>query len=69
MVFILAPLSIIGCVVLFLSLGIESKEVFFGWTVLGLILYFTYGFWKSHVRRGITEVVELDETATGQPPA
>jgi APA family basic amino acid/polyamine antiporter len=68
-VFVLAPLSIVGCVVLFLSLDVPSKEVFFGWTVLGLVLYFSYGFWKSNVRRGVEEDVPLDDSATGQPPA
>ena len=69
LVFVLAPLSIIGCVVLFLSLGIESKGVFVVWTALGLILYFCYGFWHSNVRRGYEEDVPLDDSASGQPPA
>ena len=59
--FVIAPLSIAGCLLLFFSLGKESKEVFFGWTALGLILYFAYGFWKSNVRRGVVEVHELDD--------
>jgi APA family basic amino acid/polyamine antiporter len=69
MVFVLAPLSIIGCVVLFLSLGIESKLVFAAWTAIGLVLYFSYGFWNSNVRKGFEEDVPLDDSATGQPPA
>ncbi len=60
LVFIVAPLSIIGCATLFLSLGPESKEVFFGWTALGLVLYFAFGFWNSNVRKGIAEDHEND---------
>jgi APA family basic amino acid/polyamine antiporter len=69
LVFVVAPLAIIGCVVLFLSLNKESKNLFYIWTVVGLVLYFCYGFWKSSVRHGIVEVVPLDDSATGQPPA
>jgi len=62
-VFIVAPASIIGCLVLFLALDEKSKMLFFVWTVLGLILYFAYGFWNSNVRRGIVDVHELDDDA------
>ena len=67
--FVVAPLSIFGCVVLFLSLGFESKAMFFGWSAIGLVLYFCYGFWRSNVRHGIDESVPLDDSASGQPPA
>jgi APA family basic amino acid/polyamine antiporter len=63
--FVVAPLSIIGCVVLFMSLGPQSKGLFLVWAVLGLIFYFAYGFWRSNVRRGVVEVGELEE---GVPP-
>jgi APA family basic amino acid/polyamine antiporter len=65
LVFIVAPLSIVGCLLLFFSLGIESKELFFFWSVAGLIFYFLYGFRKSHLGRGITEVPELASDAPG----
>ena len=55
--FIVAPASIVGCAVLFMSLDGKSKGLFITWTAIGLIFYFCYGFWKSNVRRG----VELDE--------
>ena len=66
LLFVVAPLSIIGCVVLFLSLGPQSKGLFAVWTVLGLVLYFAYGFWNSNVRRGVVEVGETDPDA---PPS
>jgi APA family basic amino acid/polyamine antiporter len=69
LVFIVAPLSIIGCVVLFLSLGAQSKTLFYVWSGLGLVLYFCYGFWRSHVRHGVVEVPELSPDAPPGPIA
>jgi APA family basic amino acid/polyamine antiporter len=67
LIFIVAPASIIGCLVLFVSLPIEAKLLFPIWGVLGLGLYFSYGFWNSSVRRGMVEAVPLDATAPGDP--
>ena len=64
-IFILAPLSIAGCVLLFINLNMESKLLFVSWTVLGLVVYFLYGYRHSHVARGITEVPELAPEAPG----
>ena len=63
--FVVAPLSSAGCLLLFFSLGIESKELFLFWTVAGLIFYFLYGYRKSHLARGIVEVPELSPEAPG----
>jgi len=70
LLFLVAPLSIVGCVVLFLSLGPQSKTLFYVWSALGLVLYFAYGFWRSNVRRGVVEVPELaaDAPHVGIPP-
>ena len=65
LLFVVAPLSIAGCLLLFLSLGIESKELFTFWTIAGLIFYFLYGYRKSHLARGIVEVPELAPDAPG----
>jgi APA family basic amino acid/polyamine antiporter len=69
-VFIVAPLSIIGCIVLFVSLDTKSKGLFAVWTLLGLAFYFLYGFWNSNVRRGVVDVPELaaDAPPTSVPP-
>jgi APA family basic amino acid/polyamine antiporter len=69
LVFVVAPLSVLGCVVLFMSLGPQSKGLFAVWSIIGLIFYFSYGYWKSNVRHGVIEIVPLDESADGQPPA
>ena len=63
--FIVAPLSIAGCALLFLNLNIESKLLFVSWTVIGLVIYFLYGYRNSHVARGVTEVPELAPDAPG----
>ena len=57
--YIVAPLSIAGCVLLFVNLNMESKLLFLSWTIIGVIFYFLYGYRHSHVARGITEVPEL----------
>ena len=64
--FVIAPLSIVGCLLLFFSLNIESKTLFAAWTILGLVIYFLYGYRNSNVARGITEVGELSPDA---PPS
>jgi APA family basic amino acid/polyamine antiporter len=63
--YLVAPLSIAGCALLFLNLNIESKLLFVSWTVIGLVIYFLYGYRNSHVGRGITEVPELAADAPG----
>ena len=70
LVWVVAPLSVIGCVVLFMSLAVESKLVFFTWAAIGLVIYFSYGFRRSNVARGIVEVddpLEGDGTGVSQP--
>jgi APA family basic amino acid/polyamine antiporter len=65
--YLVAPLSIAGCLLLFFSLGTESKEVFFAWTAIGLVLYYLYGYRNSHVGRGLAESHELDADAPTSP--
>lgn len=67
---IVAPLSIIGCLYLFVSLSWYTMGLFFGWAAFGLIIYFAYSRKASHVGRGLNEVHELDADAppTSVPP-
>ena len=60
-VWVIAPMAVIGCVVLYLALDLASKLVLFGWGGLGLIVYYTYSRSRSHVGLGLDEVHELDE--------
>ena len=64
-IFIVAPLSIAGCLLLFVNLNVESKLLFVTWTVIGLIVYFLYGYRHSNVARGIVDVPELAAEAPG----
>ncbi|HEX4738983.1 MAG TPA: amino acid permease [Allosphingosinicella sp.] len=65
---VIAPLSILGCVVLFVSLNRASQMVFLVWAVVGLIFYFLYGYRKSHVGRGIVDVPEPEAYEGTEPP-
>jgi APA family basic amino acid/polyamine antiporter len=67
LLFLVAPLSIIGCVTLFLSLDNKSKMLFYSWTAIGLVFYFSYGFWKSNVRNGEETDEPLVEGPGGMP--
>ena len=63
--FVVAPLSIAGCLLLFVNLNNESKLLFVSWTILGLIIYFLYGYRHSNLARGIVDVPELAADAPG----
>ena len=52
MVAVTAPAAAAGCVFLFISLDSKSKVLFFVWSSLGLVVYFTYSRSRSHVGRG-----------------
>jgi APA family basic amino acid/polyamine antiporter len=59
-VYIVAPMAIIGCVILYAKLPPIAILVLPGWGALGLIVYFTYSRSHSHVGRGVIDV-EDDE--------
>jgi APA family basic amino acid/polyamine antiporter len=56
-VWIVAPLAIIGCIGLYLSLPLTAKLVLPGWGAIGLLIYFLYSRSRSHVGRGIDETL------------
>ncbi|HZV57006.1 MAG TPA: amino acid permease [Sphingobium sp.] len=62
-----APLAMLGCVVLYLFLPLDAKLVLPIWGGIGILVYFTYGYRKSYVGRGIVEVHEDDPDAPPQP--
>lgn len=68
-VMLVAPLAAIGCVYLFFSLSTETKLMFVGWAAVGLVVYFLYGYRKSHVGQGIIETPELSPDAPPGPVA
>ena len=55
---VVAPLAIIGCVVLYLSLPLTAKLVLPIWGLIGLVIYFGYSRSRSYVGRGIIDVVD-----------
>jgi len=55
---LIAPLTIGGCVFLFLNLPTAAMLFLPGWSVLGLLVYFLYSRSRSHLGRGIVEVVD-----------
>jgi basic amino acid/polyamine antiporter, APA family len=66
-VYLVAPLAAIGCVYLFFSLSMETQLLFVGWAAVGLVVYFLYGYRKSHVAHGSPETHELDADAPPPP--
>ncbi|WP_095011129.1 amino acid permease [Tsuneonella mangrovi] len=57
-VWIIAPLTIIGCVLLFFNLPTAAMLFLPGWGVLGLLVYFLYSRSHSYLGRGIVEIVD-----------
>lgn len=52
-IWLVGPLAIAGCLVLFMFLPLDAQLVFPIWSGIGLIFYFLYGYRKSHVLLGI----------------
>jgi APA family basic amino acid/polyamine antiporter len=57
-VWIVAPATIIGCVLLFFNLPVEAMLFLPVWGVVGVVIYFLYSRSHSHLGRGIVEVVD-----------
>jgi len=43
LIWVVAPLTIVGCIYLFTNLSLLTIEFFFAWNAVGLLLYFIYG--------------------------
>ncbi len=52
MVWVICPLAVLGCLLLFLNLGATTLELFFSWAAIGLVVYYSYGRRKSHLANG-----------------
>jgi APA family basic amino acid/polyamine antiporter len=59
--YVVAPLAIIGCVVLYFSLPLTAILVLPVWGGIGLLFYFLYSRSRSHVGRGIFDKMEEDD--------
>ena len=57
MIWLVGPLAMAGCALLFVSLGLYTIKLFLIWAVIGLVVYFAYSRQRSHLANG-TEHVE-----------
>lgn len=57
-VYIVAPAAMIGCAYLYFSLPLIAILVLPGWGAVGLAIYFLYSRKRSHVGRGVIDVVD-----------
>lgn len=55
---IVGPLTIFGCAFLFLNLPADAMFVLPIWTVIGFLVYFGYSRSRSHLGKGVVEVVD-----------
>lgn len=67
LVWVVAPLAIIGTLALYLLLPFDAKMVLPIWGAIGLLIYFVYSRNNSHVGRGIIDVHEDDAGIPPQP--
>ncbi len=65
LVWVVAPVSMLGCVGLYFNLPIDAKLVLPIWGGIGLLIYFLYSFRNSHVGRGL---IEMHELVSDAPP-
>jgi APA family basic amino acid/polyamine antiporter len=49
LVWIVGPLAMAGCALLFVSLGLYTIQLFFGWAIIGLVVYYAYSRRRSHL--------------------
>jgi APA family basic amino acid/polyamine antiporter len=52
MVWLICPLAIAGCLLLFLNLSFYTLALFFGWAIVGLLVYRFYGYRHSDLGHG-----------------
>ncbi|MFZ5719509.1 MAG: amino acid permease [Pseudomonadota bacterium] len=67
LIYLTAPIAVLGCLYLFVSLDQKSIMLFAIWAAIGLAVYFGYSRSRSHVGRGLTETHELDPDAPPSP--
>jgi APA family basic amino acid/polyamine antiporter len=67
---LVGPLTIIGCLFLFFNLPTAAMLVLPIWTLVGFLVYFGYSYRNSHLGRGLVEVHEPDihDVAPSPPP-
>jgi basic amino acid/polyamine antiporter, APA family len=51
-IWVVGPLALAGCLLLFVSLGAYTIKLFFIWAAIGLVLYYLFGRHHSHMAPG-----------------
>jgi APA family basic amino acid/polyamine antiporter len=70
-IWLVAPLTILGCLFLFFNLPGPAMLVLPVWGAIGVVIYYAYSYRHSYVGRGIIDVPELSPDApesVGLPP-
>jgi APA family basic amino acid/polyamine antiporter len=52
LVWVVCPLAVLGCILLFLNLSTYTISLFLGWAVIGALVYAFYGYRKSELAPG-----------------
>jgi APA family basic amino acid/polyamine antiporter len=66
-VWVVCPLAVAGCLLLFFNLSLYTISLFFGWAVVGLIVYRLYGYHHSDLGRGL-KAAKAGEVPPPEPP-
>jgi APA family basic amino acid/polyamine antiporter len=64
---LVGPATIAGTLFLFFNLPFEAMIVLPVWGAIGMVIYYLYGYRKSHLARGIVEVPDTSEIEPGIP--
>ena len=67
-VYVIAPLAIVGCIGLYLSLPLTAILVLPIWGGIGLLIYYGYSYKRSYLGRGVVDA-EGDPDMTAVKPA
>jgi APA family basic amino acid/polyamine antiporter len=67
LVWVVCPLAVAGCLLLFFNLSLYTIGLFFGWAIVGLVVYRLYGYGHSDLGRGLKDV-EGGEVPPAEPP-
>ncbi|NUS37937.1 MAG: amino acid permease [Lysobacter sp.] len=59
MAWVVCPLAVLGCALLFVNLSWIAKSVFVGWAAIGLVFYVLYGKRRSHLAPGNAQPEDL----------
>lgn len=58
LIWLVGPLAVAGCLLLFANLSGKTLMVFVVWALIGLVFYFAYGYRKSHMNPANAHMLE-----------